>query len=68
MKWFDHIFGGRKTMQAFMAAGLGAMAWFTIPMAVRSTYLFQFLLYWAACFGIYGWYNIKEHQLNGGQK
>ena len=68
MKWYDKVFGGRKAYQAVIAAGLGAMAWFTIPIGIRSTYLFQFLLYWAACFGIYGWSNIKEHKINGAPK
>ena len=67
MMWYEYL-GGRKAYQALLAAGLGLVAWFTMPEANKNTYLFQFLLYWAGCFGIYGWSNIKEHQLNGQPK
>lgn len=69
MKWYDYVFGGRKAYQAVFAAGCGVMAWFTIPQLNRPDHLLMFLGYWAACFGIYGFYNLREWQIkNGGGK
>lgn len=62
--WYN-FFGGKKSFKEFVAAGLGVMAWFTIPVQSRVTNLFQFLLYWAGCLAIYAYSNLKEKKING---
>lgn len=63
--WYD-FFGGRKAYKELIAAGLGVMAWFTIPVQARVDNLFQFLLYWAGCLTIYAYSNLKEHKIKNG--
>jgi len=66
MIWYEYL-GGSKAYQALIAAGMGAMAWFTIPIQARVDNLFQFLLYWAGCMSVYGFYRIRETKIKNGQ-
>lgn len=65
--WYDYL-GGRKAYKELIAAGLGVMAWFTIPEQARVDNLFQFLLYWAGCLAIYAYSNITAKKIKNGDK
>lgn len=66
LRWYDHAFGGKKAFQGLVAAGLGVMAWFTIPQEARVTNLLQFLGYWLICLSVYVYSNLKTKKINNG--
>lgn len=63
------IEGLKKFIQGILAAGLATWTFTMIPAESRVTIYPALLLFYAAAFGIYSYFNIKEHGIkNGGNK
>jgi hypothetical protein len=66
-RWYDKLFGGRKSMHGFFAATLGLLAFRWIPVSGRLEALPYVLGFWALCFGFVAASNVYQKKvLNGG--
>lgn len=60
MRWYDYVFGGSKSFQAFTASFLGFWGFMSLNLEQRASTIYQLFVFLAACAGVYGYFRIKE--------
>lgn len=58
--WYDKLLGGRKSLKELFASIFGLIGFLLVPSSQRADMFYLILIYWAACFGFYMYFNVKE--------